>query len=149
MRPAATEATQSSISITSRLEEKRDVESPIQDMIETIQLPCAHSQQLLYVSDAQVDVMSALEHIVYLIDDDQRVCEAVDDLLSSCGMSMVAFGSAAEYMDYTKPDLPACYSMSSSRTSTDLSCSGAWPKHNILQSFSSPATVISLPAFGP
>src|SRR5262249_49393821 len=43
-----------------------------------------------------------------IVDDDARVRESLCELLSSLGLSAVAFGSAGEYASYTKPDLPAC-----------------------------------------
>ena len=46
--------------------------------------------------------------IVYIVDDDPRIREALTELLSSFDMHAVAFGSAAEYMAYAKPDVPAC-----------------------------------------
>jgi FixJ family two-component response regulator len=48
------------------------------------------------------------EHIVFIVDDDRRIREALTELLSSFDMRAVAFGSAAEYMAYPKPDVPAC-----------------------------------------
>jgi FixJ family two-component response regulator len=50
----------------------------------------------------------AHDHIVFIVDDDRRICEALTALLSSFDMQAVAFGSAAEYLAYPKPDLPAC-----------------------------------------
>ena len=50
----------------------------------------------------------AADHIVFIVDDDRRICEALTELLSSFDMHAVAFGSAAEYMAYPKPDVPAC-----------------------------------------
>ena len=50
----------------------------------------------------------AQDHIVFILDDDRRICEALSELLSSFDMQAVAFGSAAEYMAYPKPDVPAC-----------------------------------------
>jgi Response regulator len=50
----------------------------------------------------------AHDHIVFIVDDDRRICEALTALLSSYDMHAVAFGSAAEYLAYPKPDLPAC-----------------------------------------
>lgn len=46
--------------------------------------------------------------IVFVVDDDQRVREALDELLASYGMHVIAFGSASEYLAARKPDLPAC-----------------------------------------
>jgi FixJ family two-component response regulator len=48
------------------------------------------------------------DHVVYIVDDDRRIREALSELLSSFDMHAVAFGSAAEYMAYPKPDVPAC-----------------------------------------
>src|SRR2546425_2842139 len=48
------------------------------------------------------------DHIVFIVDDDRRIREAVSELLSSFDMQAVAFGSAAEYMAYAKPDVPTC-----------------------------------------
>jgi FixJ family two-component response regulator len=47
-------------------------------------------------------------HVVFIVDDDRQIREALTDLLSSFDMRAVAFGSAAEYMAYPKPDVPAC-----------------------------------------
>jgi len=52
--------------------------------------------------------MSSQDHIVFIVDDDRRICEALSDLLLSYDMHAVAFGSAAEYIACPKPDLPAC-----------------------------------------
>lgn len=48
------------------------------------------------------------DHVVFIVDDDRRIREALSDLLSSFDMHAVAFGSAADYMAYPKPDVPAC-----------------------------------------
>jgi FixJ family two-component response regulator len=52
--------------------------------------------------------MHALDQIVFIVDDDRRIREALSALLSTFDMHAVAFGSAAEYMAYPKPDVPAC-----------------------------------------
>ncbi len=52
--------------------------------------------------------MTAPDHIVYVVDDDPRVREAVIELLSSAGRNAVAFGSVAEYLMQPGPDLPGC-----------------------------------------
>ncbi len=52
--------------------------------------------------------MMGQDHVVFIVDDDERICEAVCDLLASAGRHSVAFGSAAAYMAFAKPDLPAC-----------------------------------------
>jgi FixJ family two-component response regulator len=46
--------------------------------------------------------------IVYIVDDDRRIREALSALLSTFDLQVVAFGSAADYLAYPKPDVPAC-----------------------------------------
>jgi len=48
------------------------------------------------------------DHIVFIVDDDRRICEALSELLASFDMHAVTFGSAAQYIAYPKPDVPAC-----------------------------------------
>lgn len=48
------------------------------------------------------------DHIVFIVDDDRRIRESLTDLLSSFDMNAVAFGSAAEYLAYPRPGVPAC-----------------------------------------
>ncbi len=48
------------------------------------------------------------DQVVFIVDDDRRIREALSELLSSFDMHAVAFGSAAEYLAYPKPDVPAC-----------------------------------------
>ena len=48
------------------------------------------------------------DEIVFIVDDDPRIREALSMLLSSFDMRAVTFGSAAEYMAYPKPDVAAC-----------------------------------------
>src|SRR3954462_9557194 len=52
--------------------------------------------------------MTTDDHIVFIVDDDERVREALGELLASHGMRAVAFGSAGEYVRADKPDVPAC-----------------------------------------
>ena len=52
--------------------------------------------------------MKPLDHIVFVVDDDRGICDAVADLLSTFDLHVVAFGSAAEYLAYPKPDVPTC-----------------------------------------
>ena len=51
--------------------------------------------------------MTTDDHIVFIVDDDVRIREALSELLESHGMRAVAFGSAGEYVSAEKPDLPA------------------------------------------
>jgi len=48
------------------------------------------------------------EEIVFVVDDDARVREAVGELLASLGWQAETFAAAADYVAYAKPDLPAC-----------------------------------------
>jgi FixJ family two-component response regulator len=52
--------------------------------------------------------MIRTDHIVFVVDDDARVREAVAELLSSAHHEVETFGSAAEYLAFARPDLPAC-----------------------------------------
>jgi FixJ family two-component response regulator len=48
------------------------------------------------------------DHIVFVIDDDIRIQEALEELLASHGIHAFVFGSAGEYIDAEKPDIPSC-----------------------------------------
>ena len=52
--------------------------------------------------------MTTEDHIVFIVDDDARLREALSDLLDSHGIRAAAFGSASEYISADKPDVPAC-----------------------------------------
>jgi FixJ family two-component response regulator len=52
--------------------------------------------------------MIAEQRIVFIVDDDQHMREALCELLTPLGLRALAFGSAAEYDDFPRPDLPAC-----------------------------------------
>jgi FixJ family two-component response regulator len=52
--------------------------------------------------------MSKDDPIVYVLDDDYRVRESLTSLLSSLGLRVEVFASAAEYLKFQKPDSPAC-----------------------------------------
>jgi FixJ family two-component response regulator len=52
--------------------------------------------------------MTVRHEIVFIVDDDERICEALSELLASHGMQALAFRSAGEYMTADKPDTPAC-----------------------------------------
>jgi hypothetical protein len=45
-------------------------------------------------------------HVVFIVDDDRRIREALALLLSSFDMNSITFGSAGEYMGYPRPDVP-------------------------------------------
>jgi FixJ family two-component response regulator len=49
------------------------------------------------------------EHpIVFIVDDDHRVREALSSLIASVGLRVEAYGSASEFLEADKPDSPAC-----------------------------------------
>ena len=52
--------------------------------------------------------MSAAEEIVFVVDDDARVREALCELLETLGWRAETFAAAADYIAYARPDLPAC-----------------------------------------
>ncbi len=51
--------------------------------------------------------MTAKDHVVFIVDDDARIREALSELLESHGICAVAYSSAGEYVRADKPDLPA------------------------------------------
>jgi FixJ family two-component response regulator len=51
--------------------------------------------------------MTMDDHIVFIVDDDTRIREALTELLEAHGIRSVAYGSAGEYMRAVKPDVPA------------------------------------------
>ena len=48
------------------------------------------------------------EYTVFIVDDDNRIREALCELLASHGIQAIAFGSAGDYVNSEKPDAPAC-----------------------------------------
>jgi FixJ family two-component response regulator len=52
--------------------------------------------------------MSPEGFIIFIVDDDARMREALSELLASLGWQAVAFGSAGEYIAYPRPDMAAC-----------------------------------------
>ncbi len=52
--------------------------------------------------------MTVDDHIVFIVDDDLRVREALGELLASHGMRAAAFASAGDYIGADKPNMPAC-----------------------------------------
>lgn len=46
--------------------------------------------------------------IVFIVDDDARMREALTELLEAIGWRAAAFGSAGEYLSFRRPPLPAC-----------------------------------------
>ena len=52
--------------------------------------------------------MTSDHPIVFVVDDDHRVCEALSSLIESVGLRVTTYGSAAEFLQAEKPDAPAC-----------------------------------------
>jgi FixJ family two-component response regulator len=52
--------------------------------------------------------MNSDDPTVFIIDDDQRVREALSSLIAAVGLNVLTFGSAAEFLQTEKPDAPAC-----------------------------------------
>jgi FixJ family two-component response regulator len=52
--------------------------------------------------------MSSVDQIAYLVTGNTSLREVVRELLATHGLPAVVFGSAAEYLGFTRPDLPAC-----------------------------------------
>jgi FixJ family two-component response regulator len=53
-------------------------------------------------------ITAAAAGTVYLVDDDARLREALEDLLASFGLNVVSFASATEYVASSKLDAPSC-----------------------------------------
>ena len=56
----------------------------------------------------KTEVQSPAEAMIYIVDDDSSVRASLQDLLASVGLASMAFGSAREFLDATRPDAPAC-----------------------------------------
>ncbi len=52
--------------------------------------------------------MGECAEIVYLVDDDARVREALTGFLSASGMDVISFASAMEYLEHDKTDSASC-----------------------------------------
>lgn len=46
--------------------------------------------------------------IVFVVDDDLKVREALSSLISSMGLQVIVFGSAKEFLEFDKTDAPSC-----------------------------------------
>jgi FixJ family two-component response regulator len=52
--------------------------------------------------------MSAEDPVVFVVDDDPSMCEALERLLATVGLEVHTFGSAQEFMSTTRPGVPSC-----------------------------------------
>ncbi|SDB59351.1 two component transcriptional regulator, LuxR family [Pseudomonas sp. NFACC23-1] len=57
---------------------------------------------------SQTDMQDQADSMVFIVDDDPSVRASLQDLLASVGLASTAFGSAREFMDAERPDVPAC-----------------------------------------
>lgn len=57
---------------------------------------------------SQSDLHDRADSRVFIVDDDPSVRASLQDLLASVGLASIAFGSAREFMDAERPDVPAC-----------------------------------------
>ncbi len=57
---------------------------------------------------AQTQPRDNMREIVFVVDDDSSVREAVKDLLASVGLEVQAFASAREFLSGPRPDAPGC-----------------------------------------
>jgi FixJ family two-component response regulator len=48
------------------------------------------------------------DHVVLILDDDARIRESLSELLATFDLHVVTFASAAEYLAYPRPGVPAC-----------------------------------------
>lgn len=52
--------------------------------------------------------MTTDERVVFIVDDDERIREALGELLETHGIQALGYGSAGDYVRADKPDIPAC-----------------------------------------
>jgi len=52
--------------------------------------------------------VSNVADIVYVIDDDESIREALNSLIRSVGLKVATFASAQEFLQSPRPDVPAC-----------------------------------------
>ncbi|GAB5097200.1 response regulator transcription factor [Caballeronia sp. LP006] len=60
-------------------------------------------------SDASADASNnTASAMVYVVDDDESMRQAVSNLLRSVGLKVETFGSAQEFLAFDMPDVPSC-----------------------------------------
>ena len=67
-----------------------------------------HYVSIHFAGRDQDPLMMDSEPIVFVVDDDASVREAVKKLISSVGLRVETFGSTREFLDGKRPDSPAC-----------------------------------------
>src|SRR6185295_2332051 len=63
-------------------------------------LPCRPTRESIVSNDAGA--------MVFVIDDDESIREALHSLIRSVGLSVATFGSAHEFLESKRPDVSAC-----------------------------------------
>jgi len=46
--------------------------------------------------------------IIYVVDDDWRICEALDELMAASGLAALSFLSVSAYLQHTRAEVPSC-----------------------------------------
>ena len=89
--------------------------------------------------------MTEAKTMVFVIDDEAAMREALQSLIRSVGLSVETFASAREFLTGQRPDAPACLVLDvRCRASADSSSSASCPKPRCTsRSSSSPATATS------
>jgi FixJ family two-component response regulator len=62
----------------------------------------------LLLFQSERSFMNSESPVVFVVDDDHRVREALYSLISSVGLRVAVFGSASEFLESERPDAPAC-----------------------------------------
>lgn len=52
--------------------------------------------------------MTEPQSIVFVVDDEASICKALDSLIRSVGLTVQLFGSAQEFLQAKRPDVPSC-----------------------------------------
>ena len=52
--------------------------------------------------------MTDVEATVFVVDDDEAICEALKSLISSVGLEVETYASAREFLESRGPDVPGC-----------------------------------------
>ncbi|MFD1576754.1 response regulator [Ramlibacter ginsenosidimutans] len=66
--------------------------------------------------------------IVFVVDDDASLRESLSSLLRSVGWQVRTFASAAAFLEFRRPDLPACLMLDVRLPGlSGLDRNGAWP----------------------
>jgi len=52
--------------------------------------------------------MSSSDYMVFVVDDDDSVRDALSNLLDSVGLAALTFGSSEEFLSFTRPEVPSC-----------------------------------------